>query len=153
MLIAGALLPPSAECDHLIDLIAWSNLYKVNTVVKRSVNGRVTEQYEIPKSAPCAGSNSECDCMKCNSLRWLGREVDILQPDVIVFGIGPEWARLRGHWDAHCPERLTGKVRDLLRSHHEPASAWLTYHFSAWAMEIRHGGVILDIRKDLTWLR
>ncbi len=164
-LIAGALLPLNTDC--LIERIAWSNLYKVDEIVdppkKRGTTGQRSKEpkkiFRVPSSdscgAPLAQKCSEPGCIHCKSSDWLRKEIEILDPDVLLLGVGASWKFLGPRWEAFAgiktgfPIPITDEIKKLVPNMKRLKSAWLTSHFSAWQWKCQHGEVLLRIRKHL----
>jgi hypothetical protein len=146
LLITGAFIPKDAVPHQLVGALAWSNLYKVNN--SGSSNGLPSKEH----------LKCRCDefCLVHSSVRWLRREIEILQPDFVLLGISHEWTTiakalsipLKGR-DPGFPVKLKDSEIGLLKLGFVPKGIWVTYHFSSWNRNCKHGRLLLEMRQAL----
>lgn len=148
LMLAGALLNPNIPYAEVFQHIAWTNLYKTTD---QTLDQDEQPNYGPPAPQPCNAAQGICQCIDCTSKKWLTKEISLLDPHVIVLGVGPDVAtRLfpRRSMD-DLPRQLTNDERNDLGIR-DSSIAWLTWHFSAWTWRAeKHGDVLRQIRQAL----
>jgi hypothetical protein len=164
-LVAGALLPVETDYGQIAHSIAWSNIWKVNSLHRK--NG-VPQHKHLKCCCATKGTSDHCrpdapsTCFAHYSAACLRDEIKILRPEVVLIGVNKLWwtfteclsagLQINGNsqkGQSTFPMRLKGDQVAQLSPEFQP-KIWITNHFSAWGQNARHGRLILEIRKALT---
>lgn len=154
LLITSAFVPASMEPGQVVNSLAWSNLYKVCFAGRASGNGLPNR-----RDLQCTCSPERGFCLRHDSAEWLTREIDILQPHLVLLGIRECWDDLADALalacDSQCDLPLKLGDADMEKwsnrgLNHKPNGVWVTNHFSAWSGRASHGRVLLEMKKAIS---
>jgi hypothetical protein len=158
-LIAGAFSPVNIDPENLAHSFAWSNVYKVGNSERAKNDGLPTPKdlkCKAAKGLKCRGG--EEFCLIHASAEWLKQEINILQPDFVLLGIGrKEWKKagqalaIPKKSELELPIKLSDSEIKQLDLRYKPKGIWVTYHFSSWSARYKdgqHGKLLLEMRKS-----
>jgi hypothetical protein len=141
--IAGAISPRDIDESEIFSRVAWSNFYKISFVQGNEEPWR----YEVPIPTRCLSRAQECLCTDCFSVRHLTDEIAILNPDIVLLGLGERWNRFAPYLGFTGNERFPFDITEMLRAIAPNIKiALVTAHFSMWRDNCENGLLALRIR-------
>ena len=143
-LLSSAFYTQVTTPKELVQSFAWSNFYKF------SKQDGLPTQDDLSRL-----SSNSCSLLK-QSANWLREEINILRPHLVVLGIADKWADLATGLGVNydhsfeCPLRLPEEVVNQMALSYRPNGIWVTRHFTSWTGNLRHGGLLLEMKAAMS---